>query len=99
MPTHIADDIPTETRATITTSLVFQVDSVEKTETPGGGQEQDWYRYVLKNQSSTINGLRRGSYQHVCDYAAEYAEQLNTRIVHGSQNWSPRGGKTAPRSR
>lgn len=90
---------PVVKRESIATSLVFQVDSVEKTETPGTEQGQDWYRYVLKNHSSTINGLRRGSRQHVCDYAAQYAEQLNTRIVHGPTPWSPRGGKTTPRSR
>lgn len=91
--------LPAVKRNAITTSLIFQVDSVEKTETPGGEQGQDWYRYVLKNHSSTINGLRRGSRQHVRDYAAQYAEQLNTRIVYGTQNWSPRGSKTTPRSR
>jgi hypothetical protein len=86
---------PVAKRTDITTALVFQVDSVEKTEAPGGGQGQDWYRYVLKNNSSTINGLRRGSHQHVCDYAADYAEQLNSRIVFGPPHWNPRGTKAA----
>lgn len=79
----------------ITAPLVFQVDSVEKTEPPGGGQGNDWYRYVLKNRSSTITGLRRGSRQHVRDYAALYAEQLNTRIVFGPPSWNPRGRRAA----
>ena len=91
--------VPVVKRAGITTSLVFLVDSVEKTETPGDEPGKDWYRYVLKNHSSTINGLRRGSRQHVFDYAAQYAEQLNTRIVHGPTPWSSRGSKIAPRSR
>jgi hypothetical protein len=83
----------------LTTSLVFHVDSVEKTETPGGGQGQDWYRYVLTNHRSTIQGFRRGSRQHVCDYAAQYAEQLNLRTVNGPSTWSPRGNKLASRPR
>ncbi|MBI5041229.1 MAG: hypothetical protein HZB57_08540 [Gammaproteobacteria bacterium] len=91
--------VPASKRADLTTSLIFKVASVEKTETPGGEQGQDWYRYMLKNHNSTINGLRRGSHQHVCEYAAQYAEQLNTRIVLGPSPWSSRGSKVAPRSR
>ncbi len=85
---------PVDKHGDMTSALIFQVDSVEKTETPGGGQGQDWYRYVLKNHSSTIDGLRRGSRQHVCAYAAEYAEQLNTRILFGPPRWQPRNSKT-----
>lgn len=87
--------VPAIERASMTTSLVFQVESVEKTEPPGGGQGQDWHRYVLKNQSSTITGLRRGSRQNVRDYAADYAKELNTRIVFGPPSWNPRGRKPA----
>ncbi len=79
----------------ITSALVFQVDSVEKTEAADGEQGDDWYRYILKNRTSTINGLRRGSYQYVCEYAAEYAEQLNARIVCNPSKWQPRGNKSA----
>lgn len=80
--------------ASITSALVFKVDRVEKIEAEDG--ELDWYRYVLKNRSSTINGQRRGSYQCICDYAAEYAEQLNARIVFNPPKWQPRGSKVAP---
>lgn len=78
----------------ITSALVFKVDRVEKIEADDG--ELDWYRYVLKNRTSTINGQRRGSYQCICDYAAEYAEQLNARIVFNPPKWQPRGSKVAP---
>ena len=77
----------------LTRSLVFQVDSVEKAGTPGGAQGHDWYRYILKNHRSTISGLRRGSRQRVCAYAADYAERLNTRILFGSSNWQSRRTK------
>lgn len=87
---------PVVERTDHTTLLVYQVDSVDKTDAPGGDQRNDWYRYVLKNHRSTINGLRRGTHQHVCDYAAQYAEQLNLRIVFCSPSWSARNGKAAP---
>ena len=86
---------PASKHGEMTSALIFQVDSVEKTEAPGDEQGQDWYRYVLKNRSSTIDGLRRGSRQHVSDYAAEYAEQLNTRILFGPPRWQPRNAKAA----
>ncbi len=86
---------PVVERVNVTTILVFQVESVEKTEPPGGEEGRDWHRYVLKNQSSTITGLRRGSRQHVCDYAAGYAKELNARIVFGPPSWNPRGRKPA----
>ena len=73
--------------------LVFRVDSVEKTDAPGPGQGNDWYRYILKNNSSTITGVRRGTRQHVYDYAAEYVEQLNLRVKFGPSTWNPRGRK------
>jgi len=73
--------------------LVFRVDCIEKTDPPGPGQGNDWYRYVLKNDSSTITGVRRGTRQHVYDYAADYVEQLNLRIKFGPATWNPRGRK------
>ena len=87
--------VPVVKNTGITSALVFQVDSVEKTEAACGEQGDDWYRYILKNRTSTINGLRRGSYQYVCEYAAEYAEQLNARIVFNPSKWQPRGNKVA----
>lgn len=99
MLTPLADKSSPENGTGITRSLVFEVDRVEKTDAPDGEPQQDWYRYVLKNHKSTITGLRRGTHQHVCDYAAEYAEQLNARILFGSSRWSPNGSKIAPRNR
>lgn len=84
--------------ATVTKPLIYAVHSVEKTEAPGGAHGQDWHRYVLKNNSSTITGVRRGSPQLVREYATQYAEQLNTRIVFGPSTWNPRGRKPGPRN-
>ena len=77
----------------VTGHLVFRVDSIEKTTAPGPGQGSDWYRYVLKNDSSTITGVRRGTKQNVRDYATEYVEQLNLRIKLGPSLWNPRNRK------
>ncbi len=75
--------------------MAFLVDSVEKSDAPDGGQGRDWYRYVLKNRRSTIVGHRRGSQQHVREYATHYAEQLNTRAILGPTTWNPRRKKIA----
>ncbi|MDH4133686.1 MAG: hypothetical protein OEV31_02760 [Gammaproteobacteria bacterium] len=75
--------------------MIFEVHSVEKSDAPDGGQGRDWYRYVLKNRRSTITGHRRGSQQHVREYAAQYAEQLNTRAILGPTTWNPRRKKVA----
>lgn len=71
-------------------ALVYHLASIEKTTAPGGGTGRDWYRYVLRNDNSTIQGFRRGSREHVSEYAARYAEQLNTRTVLGPSPWSTR---------
>jgi hypothetical protein len=73
----------------------FKVASVEKTDAPDGSDGQDWYRYVLDSGRSTIAGQRRGSRKDVLAYAAQCAEQLNTRGLTGQSIWSPRGRKPA----
>lgn len=81
-----------------TKSPIFEVTSVERTDAPDGGQGQNWYRYVLKSNSSTITGHRCGSHQYVHDYATQCAEQLNTRAASCQSIWSPRGRKPAAAS-
>jgi hypothetical protein len=73
----------------------FKVASVEKTDAPDGSDGQDWYRYVLDSGRSKIAGQRRGSRKDVLAYAAQCAEQLNTRGLTGQSIWSPRGRKPA----
>lgn len=76
---------------------VFMVDSVEETEAPGGARGDNWYRYVLKSDRSTITGLRSGSREQVRSYASEAAERLNVRSALCQPSWSPRGRKPAAR--
>jgi hypothetical protein len=81
------------------TAPVYEVTSVEKTGAPDGGPDQDWYRYVLTSRRSTITGHRRGSAKCVHAYAAQCADQLNTRATTGEFIRSARGRKpgTAPK--
>jgi RNA recognition motif. (a.k.a. RRM, RBD, or RNP domain) len=81
----------------LATAPVFVVDSVEKTEVPGGARGDNWYRYVLKSERSTITGLRSGSREQVRTYASQAAERLNIRSALCQNSWSPRGRKPAPR--
>jgi hypothetical protein len=87
---------PAMTAASLQAKLrPFKVASVEKTDAPDGSDGQDWYRYVLDSGRSTIAGQRRGSRKDVLAYAAQCAEQLNTRGLTGQSIWSPRGRKPA----
>lgn len=81
----------------LATAPVFVVDSVEETEVPGGAKGDNWYRYVLKSDRSTITGLRSGSREQVRTYASQAAERLNIRSALCQTSWSPRGRKPAPR--
>ncbi len=74
---------------------LFKVDSVEKSVAPEGEEGRNWYRYVLKSSSSTITGHRCGSLKFVRAYAAQCAEQLNTRAASCQSLWAPRGRKPA----
>ncbi|MEK7207832.1 MAG: hypothetical protein AAB134_08135 [Pseudomonadota bacterium] len=73
----------------------FKVARVEKIDAPDGIVGQDWYRYILESGRSTITGQRSGSRKDVLAYAAQCAEQLNTRGLTGQSIWSPRGRKPA----
>ena len=73
---------------------LFRVKSIKKTHGPNGGQDGDWYKYVLENGNSTINGVRCGSLQQVTAHAENFAEELNTRNKSASHSiWAPRKKK------
>jgi hypothetical protein len=61
----------------------FEVASVEKVDRPDGGQEGDWYRYVLASGPARITGYHRGTPQEVTDYAASCAADFNLRNATG----------------
>jgi hypothetical protein len=73
----------------------FKVARVERADSPNSGEGTVWYRYVLDNGRSTINGRRRGTLKDVTAYATQCTEQLNERSLLGRSIWNPRGRKPA----
>ena len=57
----------------------YRVMSVEKTATPKGLPEDNWYRYVIGQGRSKIKGLRPGTLKTVTDHANAVADDLNAR--------------------
>jgi len=69
----------------------YSLSSINKTSAPEGTEGNDWYRYVVERDNSTIVGCMRGSLQQVTAYAKEFVEKLNVRS-HTRKNystWSP----------
>lgn len=61
----------------------FEVASVEKVDRPDGGQEGDWYRYVLASGPARITGYHCGTPREVTDYAESCAADFNLRNATG----------------
>jgi len=62
----------------------YQVESVEKVSQPKGMLVADWYRYIIGQGRSRIEGLKPGSLETVMEHAQSVAEDLNTRHAKGS---------------
>ena len=75
-------------------ALKFKVINVEKTLAPEG-TAGTWHQYIIKNQSSTITGSRRGTKREVVQHANDYAERLNERYISGARTtWTVGRRKT-----
>ncbi len=68
----------------------YQVETVEKTETPEGLPGDNWYRYVVGRGSSRIEGRKPGTLQEVTEHAQIVAETLNSRAGIGGSTYAPR---------
>lgn len=66
----------------------FKVSLVEEEPSLVSGDKQTWYRYVLNNGHSTIEGHRSGTLKSVTDYANQYTDQLNERNTLMRSKWS-----------
>ncbi|MDZ7661170.1 hypothetical protein [Thiohalophilus sp.] len=76
------------------TSARYMVKAVEKTTTPAGCDGNNWYRYVLERNGSTLVGQRRGTLNQVTRYAEELADDVNSRSGgNGPSQWSSRNKK------
>ena len=68
----------------------FSVTSVEKTDPPDGCKGENWYRYVIERENSTIVGSRIGTLKQVTRHAREFADELNLRSKNGGRSiWAP----------
>ena len=60
--------------------LRYLVESVEPCEPPSGMPPGEWYRYIIGQGMSKIEGLRPGSIHEVRNHAEEVAQGLNERV-------------------
>jgi len=65
--------------ATNTQKQQYQVESVEKIETPEGMPGKNWHRYVIRRGSGKIEGMKPGTLNSVTQHAKSVAEDLNLR--------------------
>lgn len=65
------------------TGIKYRVMSVKKTATPEGLPDGNWYRYVIGQGRSKIEGLRPGTLKTVTDHANTVAKDLNDRGANG----------------
>jgi hypothetical protein len=72
----------------------FEVASVEKVERPDGGQDGDWYRYVLASGPARITGYHRGTPEEVANYAEHCAADFNLRNATGKSTRALASKKT-----
>jgi len=73
-----------------TSRPVYELISVDKIDTPAGLEGDNWYRYILGQGTSKIDGLRQGSLKSVTQHAEEYSKELNERIRSGGSTYSTR---------
>jgi len=71
----------------------YHVVTVEKSEPPQGMEAGDWYRYVIGQGSSKIEGVKLGTLQAVTDHAHTMVEDLNTRANRSGSFYAPRKRK------
>lgn len=71
----------------------FQVVTVEKSTPPQGMQTGSWYRYVIGQGRSKIEGVRLGTLQTVTEHARTMVDDLNSRASRSGSFYAPRKRK------
>lgn len=66
-----------------TRSRQYRVESVEEVPPPEGTSEENWFRYIISEGRSIIEGLRPGSLYSVTQHAETFASDLNARAANG----------------
>lgn len=68
----------------------YRVESVEKAARPEGVPSGDWFRYIIGQGRSRIEGCKSGTLQEVTRHAESVAEDLNNRAANGYSAYAPR---------
>lgn len=68
----------------------YQVVTVEKTAPPEGVDGDNWYRYIIGQGSSRIEGLKSGTLKAVTQHAEFVAEEFNLRMGRSRSTYAPR---------
>ena len=76
-----------------TRACKYRVESVEKTDPPAGMPEGNWYRYVISEGESKIEGFQPGSLYTVTQHAETFADDLNARAANGYSVYASRRKK------
>ena len=71
----------------------YKVESVEETDTPSGMPKDTWFKYVIGQGSSKIEGMKSGTLKAVTEHAASVAEDLNSRATGGNSTYAARKRK------
>lgn len=71
----------------------YRVESIEKIDPPTGMPQGDWFRYVIREGDSKIEGLQPGSLYSVTQHANTFADDLNARAANGYSVYSGRRKK------
>ncbi len=73
--------------------IKYSVVSVEKTDAPQGMPAGTWYRYIIGQGSSRIEGLKPGTLKSVTQHAETVAEDLNLRGKGGGAGYASKQKK------
>ena len=68
----------------------YRVERVEKTTRPEGIPNGEWFRYVIGQGRSRIEGCKAGTLKEVTRHAESVAEDLNNRAANGYSAYAPR---------
>jgi hypothetical protein len=71
----------------------YQVVTVEKTDPPTGMESGSWYRYVIGQGRSKIDGVKLGTLQAVTEHAQTMVDDLNSRAARSGSFYAPRKRK------
>jgi hypothetical protein len=71
----------------------YHVVSVEKSTPPQGIQTGNWYRYIIGQGRSKIEGVKLGTLQAVTAHAQTMVEDLNSRAARSGSFYAPRKRK------